>query len=291
MLKSAPVLSEPELHTAWADGKLGRTLTIVRLDDAAYHSGPGVSSTDLKWLLKSPAHYAAKKLEAWKETPALFFGKAGHEAFFQPDVFESKYLVKSRELSDNNCAKNPWKAQWDELKAQAEVEKKSILDFYQVQDIAGMLHKVHSSPIWSQQIEPNSPIYELAFYWFDQARGILLKAKVDILVWSLGLVVDLKTTDDAEAYFHTSKKYRYHVSAAHYLRVASNATNHAVDNFGWIFLEKESPFEYKFVAARPETISEGNRLTDIALDRYAECMAKEQWPGYARMWEELSITA
>ncbi|MEB3212414.1 MAG: hypothetical protein VKL39_13730, partial [Leptolyngbyaceae bacterium] len=45
----------------WDLEQRGALLGLIRVPNEAYHAGPGVSSTDLKKLLESPAHYKAHK--------------------------------------------------------------------------------------------------------------------------------------------------------------------------------------------------------------------------------------
>lgn len=289
-LRNAPYLAEPDLHTAFAEGKLGRTLCIARVANDAYHRGPGVSSTDLKLLLQSPAHYAAAKLKPWKCTPALRFGTATHEAMFEPELYDGKYVVTPQALDDANKSKNPWKAEWSKFKELAETEGKEILSFYEAQDIRGIVYTIFDARIWKQQVGPAEPIFELAFYWVCDKTGILLKAKLDILAWSLGMILDLKTTDDVRFFRSSVRRYNYHVSAAHYLKVVSNATKHQVDNFAWIAMEKEAPYGHKFIIATPATLAKGRELADEAVLLYKDCVAAEAWPAYSDTWEELDIT-
>jgi PDDEXK-like uncharacterized protein DUF3799 len=291
---NAPTLTEPEILAAYSDGRLGRTLCVVRTSNAAYHQGPGVSSTDLKALLRSPEHYAASKLKTWKETPALRFGRRCHEALFEPTVFGERYVVEPQALADQNKTKNPWKAEWDKLKETTKAEGKEIIEFYDAEDIAGICYKVTNHTIWQKQIAPNNPIFELAFYYWDEALGVLLKAKLDIIVWSMGLILDLKTTEDARNFSRVVEAHDrlYHLSAAFYIRVVAGATqcDPKAFNFVWIPAEKEAPYGTKFCPATPLTLQAGNVLVDRALAPYAKSMKEQKWPGYAETWEEIELS-
>jgi len=57
---------------------------IHNLADAEYRKDPGVAQSDLKLLMRSPAHLVAAKSSPREETPALTFGRLVHHLALTP---------------------------------------------------------------------------------------------------------------------------------------------------------------------------------------------------------------
>ena len=67
---------------------------VQNLDIEAYHSlKEFVSSSQLKEMAKSPAHFKAALESPWKRTSALEFGDAAHCFMLQPKEFERRFTA------------------------------------------------------------------------------------------------------------------------------------------------------------------------------------------------------
>ena len=76
-------MTEPELK------ELG---IVSDLDNELYHKAYGLSCSDLKVMLRSPAHYHASLLFPQKTTPEMLLGSALHTAVLQPELFDEEYM-------------------------------------------------------------------------------------------------------------------------------------------------------------------------------------------------------
>lgn len=65
----------------------------IDISNKAYHASEGVSSTDLKHIMKSPAHYRYWKDNPVEDTSALLFGRAVHKYVLEKDDFYSEFAV------------------------------------------------------------------------------------------------------------------------------------------------------------------------------------------------------
>jgi len=105
-------------------------------------------------------------------------------------------------------------------------------------------------------------------------------------------VMDVKTTSDAspEAFGKSAWNLGYHVQAAFYRRVISEATGTTPD-FIFGCVESERPHLVAYYSVPQYLLDYADGLIDCALERYAECMRSGVWPGYVSAIEmqELNV--
>jgi exodeoxyribonuclease VIII len=76
------------------DHMLPRIYSSLELSSQAYHEeGEHVSSTRLKLMLTSPAHYLAAGTEPAKDSSAFQTGSVVHAAVLEPNTFDEFYAV------------------------------------------------------------------------------------------------------------------------------------------------------------------------------------------------------
>jgi hypothetical protein len=63
------------------------------ISNKEYRAREGVSSTDLKKIAKSPAHFRYWKDNPEESTPALLFGRAVHKYVLEKDKFTEEFAV------------------------------------------------------------------------------------------------------------------------------------------------------------------------------------------------------
>ena len=110
-----------------------------------YHKGPGLSSSDLKLLARSPLHYKTAKAIPPKETDAMRLGTAVHCAVLEPDRFEKEYAAAPEAIDRRTKA---GKAHWAELEATGKV----VLSGEDAQMVRGMADSVRRHPTATVQI-------------------------------------------------------------------------------------------------------------------------------------------
>jgi exodeoxyribonuclease VIII len=123
---------------------------------------------------------------------------------------------------------------------------------------------------------------EETLVWCDAVTGLLCKSRMDYYREDLGVVFDVKTTEDARphAVERDVQKWGYHLSAAHYLN-GCQARGLPGDNFAWIFIEKKPPYAIGLYFASPDLLLRGKMDMRGYLDSYAECLASDVWPAYS----------
>lgn len=248
---SFPVLNLADLHALEASNSLSGFALVGHED---YHAGPGISSTFIKDILRSPAH-AKQAQKDRKTTPAMEFGTALHMAILEPHLFDKTAVVRPEFSGKGSVAA---RAAWDEENA-----CKTILTPDDMRNIDGMRNAAARSRTMDWLLA--DAVHEVAGYWTDPKTGLLLKVKPDI--WRGGDVIgDIKTTDDArpEHFIRSIVKYGYHISGAHYVDGISHISGDS-QTMVLIAMEKKAPYGITFHALSPDTIMTGFELREQAL--------------------------
>lgn len=125
-------------------------------------------------------------------------------------------------------------------------------------------------------------VAEETLVWRDAATGVLCKARLDYYREDLGVVFDLKTTEDARApaVSRDILKWGYHLSAAHYL-AGLEALGLPAVGFAWVCVEKSAPYAIGLHLASPPLLDQAAHEHRALLARYAACVQSGKWPGYA----------
>lgn len=254
---------------------------VFQIGNDVYHGGPGVSSTTLKKMLKSPAHARIKD----ESSPAMALGTALHEAILEPEVFDRKYVTWTGGRRQGKA--------WDIFENEAASEGLTILTGDEMDAVEGMQKSFLKSAIWQRFMYGHR---EVAAYAVDPATGLLVKAKADLL--HEDIIVDIKTTDDAspEAFQRAIVNYGYHISAKYYLDVFNAALElqdeqacPMYNTFVWAVIEKKPPHGLRYYYASQAMLDIGFKEYRKALALYAECEKTNNWPAYADTFEPIEL--
>jgi hypothetical protein len=244
-----------------------------------YHAGPGVSSTGLKEILKSPAHYQASKDEVRVDSAALRFGRLVHLRLLEPAVFEAT-TIKKPEVDGRTKEGRAINAEFAEISAGKEVITEAEAAKLEAMARAAKTNRLASNIF-------GKGLAEISVYWTDEATGVLCKARADLL--HSEVIFDLKTCYSAQPkeFQKAIANYQYHLSASFYFDGFQTVT--PVKNFSWIAVEKDAPYCFGFYAADQELLNLGRAEYQKALAIYAECDKAGQWPGYAQEFVNISM--
>ncbi len=231
--------------------------------------------SSLKNYSKTPAHYLEAQNNPTQTTPAMLVGSAVHCLVLDgPAVFSGCYAVAPE------CDKRTKAGK--ELFAEfvAASEGKEILTPDQDKQVQAMAATVLNHPT-ARKILTLCTRTELSVTWWDDKNGLGCKGRIDAYNPTNGLLVDLKTTDDASptAFARTCAKYQYHGQAAFYLDGMLSAGAYATQ-FLFVVVEKAPPFAVAVYVADESMIEAGRLLVSEYLCKHAECLATDTWPGY-----------
>lgn len=276
---------EPGIHTLTRD---------------EYDAIDAVNASLLKACDRSMAHGKAYLDGHRKESAAMAFGSAYHLFVLEPDLFAKVYEVYSIPPD----AKTKWgKEYWEEQgktldKKMLAAAKAAAAESYDLlceargeshlltPDDAKELEAMRSALLAESRrraLTATRGRYEVSIVWTDTESGLLCKARMDKVIESLGVIVDLKTTSDARphAFFGDAARYGYDLQAAFYMDGLHAITGKEHD-FAFLAQESDAPY-----ASMMYTATWGGDMHQIGRAKYRPLLAMVAkakqtgaWPGY-----------
>jgi exodeoxyribonuclease VIII len=152
-------------------------------------------------------------------------------------------------------------------------------------------------------------VAEHSVYWIDQQTGMLLRCRPDWWIKERGIVVDVKTTDDAspEGFAKSIANWRYHVQHPFYIDginearrqiIQANeglefpeAVHPEVTTFVFLAVEKKSPHAVGVYMLDSLSVELGRALYRRDLETLAKCRATDTWPGYGDAIQSITVPA
>lgn len=247
---------------------------MIRVEtDEEYHSGEGVSKSTL-WTLdtKTPFH---ARYGVRKPAEHFDFGHASHIAILEPDRLEEA-ITRGPEARGNS---KEWKAAEDFAEAAGTILLKP--------DAHDMLLTIRDLAAVQPELElmrkDTGRIVETSAYHIDEETGQLVKTRPDLYSPKHKMILDLKNLADGSSrgFSIASSKFGYHMQHAHYSDVWEKGAELEVEAFFFVVFEKSDPPLVAVYELTPSAVEEGYARYRRALKTYAECAARNEWPGYA----------
>ena len=245
----------------------------LKISNSEYRKMDGVSSTELKQLLKTPAHY-----KYWKEhadelcTQSLLFGKAAHKYILETYDFYNEFAVAPN--FDRRTKEG--KAQY--LLFCDQSEGKDIITQEQFEQIDAMRNAMLATPFVSKLINGE---HELSYFWTDEDTGLKCKCRPDSINHKLKIIVDYKTCDNAETenFMKQAIRLGYDLQAYMYQQgVKENLGEEYL--FVFIAQEKKPPYAVNILEADENFMASGKRIFNEMLNVYKQCSETGNWYGY-----------
>lgn len=247
------------------------------LPEAEYHALPGLSSTGMKAILRSPLHYR-QQMDHRVEKAEFDVGHAAHAKILGVGmklVAIPEWMLSKNGSTGTNAARDFIAV----ARAAGQVPVKAAV----LAEVDAMAEAVLAHPKASRLLQLPGAV-EVSLFGTDPTSGVRLRGRVDKLgeLPGDGVVnVDLKTTPDVRRH-----KLARIISELHY-DVQSEAYRHLLRINGLnpapthlIFVEKTPPHEVRVVSlAHPDWIEVGSTLMRRAIELYAQCTANDTWPG------------
>lgn len=242
------------------------------------------SKSALDVLQRSAKHYRAwvAGLRSRSTTAALHLGKAVHCAVLEPERFSRAYVIAPK-FGDLRR-----KANKEARKAfLAENAGATILSHAEGATTLAMIHAAAADPTVAAILQGSRT--EVTARWDE--REIACKARTDIdNSIELALLADIKSAEDASpsAFERAVWNYGYHRQDDWYRR-AYRALGLPVENFVFVVIEKEAPHAVALYELDDAARERGRRENDALLMRLARCIERDEWPGYSRNIEPISL--
>ncbi len=250
-----------------------------------YLSWPYVHSSELKTLHNSPAKLKHQMdTGETKETEALTLGSAIHCCVLEPEAFHRLYVI----APEGDRRKKGVKEMFAEVEAAAEAKGQTLIKKADYEICTALAKRLGEDEIAAEMLSGKGK-NEVSVVWDHEPTGLRCKARIDRLTDWKGFTchIDLKSTVDAspDGYPYQCRKYKYHWSAALYLK-GCEALAHGTRRFMHIAFEKAPPYDvgiYEFVSGDLQNqlgLEEGWRKCESMLAKYKECVDNDTWPSY-----------
>lgn len=264
----------------------------LMITDTAYHRDyPGASSTALKKLLRSPAHYQAYLKAPDVDSEARRFGRAVHALLLERPLFLEKFAVwadgrRAGKKYDEFCALQAGKTILNESEYNRAME--AALALRQCPDfpLFGDWLDGAGANGTAESVPPART--EFSIFWQEtvgegeEAGVVQCKARVDAHSPPPHRIsVDVKTTDDVreEAFMHQFMRLDYDLQAAHYC-AGLRAFYGEEYQFLFAAVESQEPFATRIFEIEKDVFLNGRRKRNMALARLLECQRTNTWPSY-----------
>ncbi len=252
----------------------------MRMTDEEYRLAEGVNKSTLWNLRRSPAHYKYYLENPREDTAAYKFGRAVHAAILTPSAYKRDFVVAPEVDRRTKAGKEEYQAF---VEASAGKEIITPQDAETVREIVSALRKHKDAVSLLKGTKRERPIF-----WTDD-NGVLCKCKVD--AYRAGLMIDLKTAQDAEteAFTREALRYGYDVQAAHYMDAYQHTEASALPEWYFIVIEKSEPYAINILRADAGFIDHGYIIRQQLIERLLACREANEYPSYGR--NELCLPA
>lgn len=244
------------------------------IDAELYHSDPipggSLSSTGARKLVSEcPA-----KFKHWLDNPqphnkALELGTAAHKLVL--DDGPELVLVDAEKWNTDAI-----RAEVKAIRAEGNIPLKQ----HELDQVKAMAAALREHPEAARLLEPGSGTAEQSAFWND--HGIWRRARFDWLRHD-GQIADYKTArscrrEDLEKAFNEHgymQQQEWYIDAGAALDVADPE-----QPFQFVLQEKDPPYLVVVTTCDPMAREIGRHLNQVALNAYAICRDRGEWPGY-----------
>lgn len=270
------------------------------IDMSTYHRWDAASNSRMSTLLRSPAHLKTSidDPDNGGDTEAKRFGRAAHVAIIEPDHFTIRYREADKcigltgkgapctnhgtwPLAEGGtmCTTHLHSAAY---KGTPTAEGVDVLSHAHYAACLAMRGRV-SGKLRASGLIAGIGEAELSIVWIDEATGLKCKARLDRYSPEIagGALVDLKTTTDASsrAFERAIFNFGYNRQGSFYLDGAK-AVGLKAEHFVILAIEKVPPYEVGVFRLTEGALDAGGEMIRVLLRQYAECLEKDEWPGY-----------
>jgi len=252
----------------------------MKMTNAEYHARSELGSSQLKQVLRSPAHYWQANLAPDRPpnepSPAMQFGTLVHAAILEPDTLPAVARVIPNDAPDKRSKDG--KAWWADF--ERETGERLLFTEERYAHALTISSIIRADPACANLLADCD--FEISGFWTERESGVQCKFRPDAIKKDRSIIVDVKTTIDAskDSFSKSIANYRYDVSAAHYIDGSLEAFDSMPHSFIFLAIEPEPPFAYALWRADTDVIAKGQHDRMRALRRVAECQSSGEWPAY-----------
>lgn len=259
---------------------------VTGMSNTDYHAHASLSSSAIKVFNRSPLHYWQAYLnperEAKESSSSMSLGSLVHTLFLEPEQYESEYCLEPEGINKRTKEGKAEYAAFVEAN-----EGKCLISAEQLAVAQSMALALEAHPI-TNILRKYDGLIEASIFYNDPEYGVSCRIRPD---WYLppcddfpnGLIIDLKTTDDARpaAFARTCANFGYDISAAMYVDgIREHFVTFAAPDFLFLVVERAAPYAVACYSASPSMIEIGREKLNNSLESFAKCQMVNVWHGY-----------
>jgi len=262
---------------------------------------PAINNSTLKVLREHTPMHARYYQQHGFDTKALDFGRLTHVMLLEPDKFDAAYAVGPNVRGNTN--------KWKDFASKAREQNKEPIKRAEYDEAMAFKRAVLNQPVarfvsrgraevtlvWlddePMDIDVYTPTGEQITMRHYEPTGLLQKARVDYAHEAEAILCDVKGVVDASpnerGFPRAAANFAYHQQAA----MSSHGWEKLTDRtpaFTFVVIEKcpakADPMLWPFPSAayetQPLTLNAGMLAYRDSLKTWAECLKKDEWPGY-----------
>ena len=257
------------------------------ITNAEYH-GSGELSRSTAWsLLQScPAKVRYDMNHPKPSSPALVIGSGFHTATLEPEKLDDEFAVKPSEIDGQGPRTKHYKEAF-EIMQKNEPDKQWLApaDYDLILEMAG---SALDNPVLRHYMADIDKVVEGTGYF--EMEGAKCKVRPDLYIPGAGVVIDLKSTQDASnrGFTKSVRQFGYLFQACWYMH-ALRLLGEKPKQFVFIAVEKTAPYATAAYTIKESDINKQFSNMERACQLWAACQSSGIWPGYSDMVETLDL--
>lgn len=252
------------------------------MTEKEYRAHPAISRSELAKMSESPEKFRWYRDHPGEPTPALLFGQLFHAMALQPEAVDQEFAVAPMVDRRTKAGKEVLAA-FEQGNAD-----KTIVTAEMYQQATEMTEALYRNGYAKRLLQGDK---ETPFFWTDDITGEECKCRTDCLIETDKnlVIVDLKTTDNAEteAFTRSMIKYQYDLQVAMYSEgVKANTGRQPI--FVFIAIEKKPPYAVNILQCDELIYRRGYDLFREYLGIYHSCKETGEWWGYTGAFNQIN---
>lgn len=299
------VIGTSELADGWHDG----------LSMADYLANPAVSASKCwKCYSETPAHLAHEIREAVDDsTDAKNLGSLTHTKVFEPEVFDSRYVVlgrcEGRKKDETRCQYQgsvyrdgqsfcgTHDPHGKDVPMSSDIE---LVTEKQRDEAIGMDEALKAHPTAAEILAAEGP-REVTGIWTDPGTGLRCRIRPDLLIYDPAATpdryfystVNLKTTSKGVGpgggFVRDFERKGHYFKAAFYRMGLRELWDIEPQNFLYPVVESKPPHQVIVYRLNEDALDIGENEVREALNTLARCVESGDWPGYGPAIYDLTL--
>jgi hypothetical protein len=219
-------------------------------------------------------------------SPALVIGSGFHTATLEPEKLDDEFAVKPSEIDGQGPRTKHYKESF-ELMQKSEPDKQWLApaDYDLILEMAG---SALENPVLRHYMADIDKVVEGTGYF--EMEGAKCKVRPDLYIPGAGVVIDLKSTQDASnrGFTKSVRQFGYLFQACWYMH-ALRLLGEKPKQFVFIAVEKTAPYATAAYTIKESDINKQFSNMERACQLWATCQSSGIWPGYSDMVETLDL--